>query len=90
MRFFDEIIFVFFIQLKSQISIYEIRLHDNEDSDKRSQNEIIQLKRDIQQISQENEDRIHEINVQLFQRVIYLVTITAITFCRNGDANMKH
>ncbi|CAF2221594.1 unnamed protein product [Rotaria magnacalcarata] len=48
--------------LKSKISIYEIRLHDNEDNDKRSQNEIAKLKRDIQQISQENEDRIHEIN----------------------------
>ncbi|CAF5213815.1 unnamed protein product, partial [Rotaria magnacalcarata] len=31
-------------------------------NDKRSQNEIAKLKRDIQQISQENEDRIHEIN----------------------------
>ncbi|CAF4258997.1 unnamed protein product [Rotaria socialis] len=48
--------------LKSKVSIYEIRLHDNEDNDKRSQNEITKLKRDIQQISQENEDRIHEIN----------------------------
>ncbi|CAF4284201.1 unnamed protein product, partial [Rotaria magnacalcarata] len=34
--------------LKSKISIYEIRLHDNEDNDKRSQNEIAKLKRDIQ------------------------------------------
>ncbi|CAF3506951.1 unnamed protein product [Rotaria sp. Silwood1] len=43
-------------ELKSQISIYEKRFHDNEDNDKRYQNEITTLKRDIQDILRENEE----------------------------------
>ncbi len=34
--------------------------------DKRNRHEINKLQRDIQDISRENEDRAHEINVKLF------------------------
>ncbi len=44
--------------------MYEIRFQDNEDIDKRNRNEIAKLHRDIQDISRENEDRAHEINVK--------------------------
>ena len=44
--------------------VYERRLQDNEDSDKRNRNEISKLQRDIQDLVRENDDRTQELNVK--------------------------
>ncbi|CAF1077570.1 unnamed protein product [Rotaria sordida] len=49
-------------ELKSQISVYEIRVHENVDTGKQYQHELAQLKHEIQDILREREDRIREIN----------------------------
>ncbi len=75
-----------FVQFKSKVSVYEYRFQDNEDTDKRNRSEISKLQRDIQDITRENEDRAHEINVK---RLIMKHLINRRYF-RNGDVNMKH
>lgn len=55
--------FLIVLQWKSQVSVYEHRFQDTEDSDRRNRNENARLQNELQELARENENLTREMNV---------------------------